>query len=157
VTFTGDIGHDQIRDFYNLCDVFAMVNRLNKSGDVESFAMVFTEANAVGKPVIGGRSGGTAQAVLQGQTGFLVDPDSADEVASRLVLLLKNEHLSRRMGSAGLGRLRVESNWASRGQALREITAGLVMRAKRTPQSHTAKASPAGISKPLNSWTSLTA
>ncbi|HEY6348994.1 MAG TPA: glycosyltransferase family 4 protein [Candidatus Angelobacter sp.] len=140
VTFTGDIGHDQICDFYNLCDVFAMINRLDESGDVESFGMVFTEANAVGKPVIAGRSGGTAEAVLQGQTGFLVDPESADEVAGRLILLLKNEHLSRRMGVAGLERVRLEFNWATRAQALRQITAELVMRARSTPQSHTAKA-----------------
>jgi phosphatidyl-myo-inositol dimannoside synthase len=142
VTFTGDIGHDQICDFYNLCDVFAMVNRLDEGGDVESFGMVFTEANATGKPVIAGRSGGTAEAVLQGQTGFLVDPNSADEVASRLILLLKNDHLSQRMGAAGLERVRVEFNWATRAQALREITAELIMRSKRTLQSHSAKASP---------------
>lgn len=138
VIFTGDVGHDQICDFYNLCDVFAMVNRLDESGDVESFGMVFTEANAVGKPVIGGRSGGTAEAVLQGQTGFLVDPDSADEVADRLLLLLKNEHLSKRMGAAGLERVRVEFNWATRAQVLRRITAELVRRAKHTPQSQAA-------------------
>jgi phosphatidyl-myo-inositol dimannoside synthase len=141
VTFTGDIGHDQICDFYNLCDVFAMINRLDEGGDVESFGMVFTEANAAGKPVIGGRSGGTAEAVLQGQTGFLVDPNDADEVANRLILLLKNEHLSRRMGAAGLERVRLEFNWATRAQALREITAELVMRSKHAPQSHTAKSS----------------
>ena len=141
VIFTGDVGHDQICDFYNLCDVFAMVNRLDESGDVESFGMVFTEANAVGKPVIGGRSGGTAEAVLQGQTGFLVDPNSADEVADRLLLLLKNEHLSKRMGAAGLERVRVEFNWPARAQALRQITADLVTRAKHASQSQTAKVS----------------
>ncbi len=55
VIFVGDVPHNQICDFYNLCDVFIMVNRLEAGGDVESFGMVFTEANAVGKPVIGGR------------------------------------------------------------------------------------------------------
>lgn len=138
VVFTGDVSHDQICDFYNLCDVFAMINRLEQGGDVESFGMVFTEANAVGKPVIGGRSGGTAEAVLQGQTGFLVDPDSPDEVAARLLLLLKNEHLSQRMGAAGLERVRVEFNWATRAQALREITSELVLR-RRTSHSQPAK------------------
>jgi len=140
VIFAGDIGHDQVCDVYNLCDVFAMVNRLDEGGDVESFGMVFTEANAVGKPVIGGRSGGTAEAVIQGQTGFLVDPSNSDELASRLVLLLKNEELCKRMGTAGLERVRVEFNWNTRAQALREISASLLMRARHSPQSQAAKA-----------------
>lgn len=127
VIFAGDIGHDEICDFYNLCDVFVMVNRLDEEGgDVESFGMVFTEANAVGKPVIGGRSGGTAEAVIPGQTGFLVDPKNADELADRLVLLLKNDELSRRMGAAGLERVRLEFNWDTRAQALRQISAQII-------------------------------
>src|SRR5712664_122418 len=135
VIFAGDVVHDQICDFYNLCDVFVMVNRLDEGGDVESFGMVFTEANAVGKPVIGGRSGGTAEAVIPGQTGFLVDPKSVYELAERLLLLLNNEDLSKRMGAAGLERVRLEFNWNTRAQALHQISAELVMRARHTPHS----------------------
>lgn len=140
VIFIGDVAHDQICDFYNLCDVFIMVNRLDAGGDVESFGMVFTEANAVGKPVIGGRSGGTAEAIIQGQTGFLVDPDSADEVAGRLLLLLKNEQLGQRMGAAGLERVRLEFNWATRAQSLRQISAEIIARTRHAVPSETQKA-----------------
>lgn len=139
VIFAGDIAHDLICDFYNLCDVFVMANRLDAGGDVESFGMVFTEANAAGKPVIGGRSGGTGEAIIQGQTGFLVDPDSADDVANRLLLLLKNEQLSHRMGAAGLERVRLEFNWATRAQAFRQITSETIMRAKHGIQAQPAK------------------
>jgi phosphatidylinositol alpha-1,6-mannosyltransferase len=125
VTFVGDIAHREICDFYNLCDVFVMVNRL-EAGDVESFGMVFTEANAVGKPVIAGRSGGTAESVIHGQTGFLVDPDNAEELTNHLLLLLKNGELSKRMGAAGLERVRLEFNWSTRARALRQISAELV-------------------------------
>ncbi|HZR27948.1 MAG TPA: glycosyltransferase family 4 protein, partial [Terriglobales bacterium] len=130
VVFVGDISHERICDYYSLCDVFIMINRLEAGGDVESFGMVFTEANAVGKPVVGGRSGGAAEAVLDGKTGFLVDPGSAEEVANRLLLLLNNEDLCKRMGLAGLTRVQAEFNWSTRAQALREINADLVMRAR---------------------------
>lgn len=140
VIFVGDVAHDQICDFYNLCDVFIMVNRLDAGGDVESFGMVFTEANAVGKPVIGGRSGGTAEAIIQGQTGFLVDPNSADEVAGRLLLLLKNDQLSQRMGAVGLERVRLEFNWSTRAQALHQISAEMILRARQGVHSETQKA-----------------
>jgi len=128
VTFVGDISHQSIREFYNACDVFVMVNRLDPDGDVESFGMVFTEANAMGKAVIGGRSGGAVEAVVEGQTGFLVDPDSAEEVAERLITLLTSEELAQRMGSAGLRRVHADFNWITRAHALREISAELVMK-----------------------------
>jgi phosphatidylinositol alpha-1,6-mannosyltransferase len=131
VVFAGDTGHAEICDFYNLCDVFVMANRLEPGGDVESFGMVFTEANAVGKPVVGGRSGGTAEAIIEGKTGFLVDPEDSDDVAGRLILLLQNEELSQRMGATGLDRVRTDFNWATRAQALREISMEMVIKNRR--------------------------
>lgn len=131
VVFLGDVSHDKICEYYNVCDVFLMINRMEAQGDVESFGMVFTEANAMGKPVIGGRSGGTAEAVLEGETGFLVDPDSSDEVAERLCQLLLNENLRRGMGAKGLRRVEDEFNWESRGVNLRRITEEIVCREQK--------------------------
>jgi phosphatidyl-myo-inositol dimannoside synthase len=128
VSFIGDVPHDHVSDFYNLCDVFIMANRLEAGGDVESFGMVFTEANALGKPVIGGKSGGAAEAVLDGTTGFLVDPESPGQVAEKLLALLQNEPLRKRMGAAALQRVQTEFNWKSRAHSLRQITAELVSR-----------------------------
>jgi phosphatidylinositol alpha-1,6-mannosyltransferase len=138
VTLTGRVAEDQLADFYNLCDVFVLVNYV-VDGDLEGFGMVFVEANATGKPVIGGRSGGTAEAILHGQTGFLVDPESSDDIAHRLQALLQNEELSRRLGAAGRERVRLEFNWASRAQVLREFSADLIMRARHSLQSGTAR------------------
>jgi len=126
VIFLGDVPHERIHEYYSLCDVFVMINRLERGGDVESFGMVFTEANAMGKPVIGGRSGGTAESVLDGQTGLLVEPDDSDEVAQSIRLLLTNCQLAQQMGANGLRRVVAEFNWESRGRALRQISAELV-------------------------------
>ena len=133
VIFAGEVPHHQIADFYNLCDVFVMVNRLEAGGDVESFGMVFTEANATGKPVIGGKSGGTAEAILDGVTGFLVDPQSPEQVAEKLILLLKDQEMRRRMGAAGLERVRREFDWKTRARALRQITAEIIQRRTKVP------------------------
>jgi phosphatidylinositol alpha-1,6-mannosyltransferase len=131
VTFVGDVAHHQLCDYYNLCDVFAMVNRLEAGGDVETFGMVFTEANAVGKPVIGGKTGGTAEAVVDGETGFLVDPNSVDELSNRLLLLLRNENLCKNMGAAGLERVLAEFDWSIRARLLREISAEVIAKVQR--------------------------
>lgn len=130
VTLVGKLTDEQLPDFYNACDVFALVNHVVE-GDLEGFGMVFVEANACGKPVIGGRSGGTAEAVVDGKTGFLVDPENYEEIAARLLLLLQNDELSQRMGAAGLERARTEFNWGTRAQAFREINQEIVMRKHR--------------------------
>lgn len=131
VLFLGDVPHSEISDLYSLCDVFAMINRLEPGGDVESFGMVFTEANAVGKPVVGGRSGGTAESVLDGITGFLVDPDDAQELAHKLLLLLQNDSLREQMGAAGRKRVIDEFSWKDRASALRQISSEIVARSSR--------------------------
>src|SRR5206468_2008106 len=55
VVFAGFVPDDAINQHYNLSDVLVMPNK-EDSGDVEGFGMVFLEANAVGLPVIGGKS-----------------------------------------------------------------------------------------------------
>jgi len=56
----------------NLCDCFCHAECEEANGDLEGFGMVFLEANATGKPVIGGRSGGTADAITGGNR-FRID------------------------------------------------------------------------------------
>ena len=68
---------------------------------MEGFGIVFLEANACGVPVIGGRSGGAPDAVQDGASGFLVDPNDVEEIAGRILLLLEDPDLRRRMGAAG--------------------------------------------------------
>ena len=72
----------------------------------EGFGIAFLEANAFGKPVVGGRVGGVPDAVVQGTTGLLVDPRSDSEVAEAIIRLLKNPEEARRLGDNG--RRRVE-------------------------------------------------
>ena len=121
VRFTGDIPHHTLPDFYRAADVFCMLNQQDSSGDIESFGMVFIEANACGKPVIGGRSGGTAESIAEGQTGFLCDPGDSTALSDMLLLLLGNAGLRQRLGVAGLERVRNEFDWDSRARQLLEV------------------------------------
>jgi phosphatidyl-myo-inositol dimannoside synthase len=121
VRFTGDIPHHTLPDFYRAGDVFCMVNQQDASGDIESFGMVFIEANACGKPVIGGRSGGTTESIVDGQTGFLCNPGDNASLSEMLLLLLLNQGLRQRMGSAGLERVRNDFDWDSRARQLVEV------------------------------------
>ena len=69
--------------------------------EVEGLGIVYLEASACGLAVIGGKSGGAPDAVLEGETGYAVDGRSADEVANAAITLLRNPQLSQAMGVRG--------------------------------------------------------
>ena len=69
--------------------------------EVEGLGIVYLEASACGIAVIGGTSGGAPDAVIDGQTGLVVDGKSKSDVASAAVKLLKNPELAKQMGARG--------------------------------------------------------
>ncbi len=121
VIFAGYVPDAERADFYNLSDVVAMPCReLANQGNVEGFGIVFLEAGACGKPVIGGRSGGVEDAIVEGETGFLVDPMDGHQIADRLIRLLTDAPLARAMGDKG--RLRAEGlTWDHAAQCLLQL------------------------------------
>ncbi len=86
VTLAGLVSDSELRDYYNLCDVFAMPSQL------EGFGIVFLEALASGKPVIGGNRDGAVDALCGGELGVLVDPDDPAELTWALTTILKGAH-----------------------------------------------------------------
>lgn len=103
VQFMGEIDDDALRTSYQNCDVFVMANRA-VGRDVEGFGMVFLEAQACGKPVVAGNSGGTLDTLLSGKTGFLVSCENADqpeELVAVLTRLLEDPAERIRFGNCG--------------------------------------------------------
>ena len=70
-------------------------------GSAEGFGIVFLEAGAHALPVVAGRAGGTVDAVRDGETGLLVDPEDHTAVAGALIDLLADPDRARRLGEAG--------------------------------------------------------
>ena len=121
VTFVGFVTAECLPELYNLCDFLLLANREEADGDVEGFGMVFLEANAAGKAVIGGRNGGAVEAVQDGVTGLLVNPDDELELVAALRQLLSDSELRDRLGKAGLQRARSEFHWRSKALELRDV------------------------------------
>jgi phosphatidylinositol alpha-1,6-mannosyltransferase len=110
VVFTGGVARDELPMHYAAGDVFAMPCRTRRGGlDIEGLGIVYLEASACGLPVIVGDSGGAPDAVRHGETGFLVDGRDARALEGRLITLLRDPGLRRRMGQAG--RAWVETDW----------------------------------------------
>ncbi|WP_371496611.1 glycosyltransferase family 4 protein [Kitasatospora sp. NBC_00374] len=110
VRFTGAVPWEELPAHYGAGDVFAMPCRTRRGGlDVEGLGIVYLEASATGLPVVAGDSGGAPDAVLEGESGYVVPGRSAEVTAERIVRLLQDEALRRRMGEAG--RRWVERSW----------------------------------------------
>jgi len=69
------------------------------------------EASASGLPVIGSRSGGIPEAIREGETGLLVEPDDPAAVTAAAVRVLEDEALRRRLGAAGRAAVERYYNW----------------------------------------------
>jgi phosphatidylinositol alpha-1,6-mannosyltransferase len=118
VRFTGPVRWDDLPSHYAAGDVFAMPCRTRRGGlDVEGLGIVYLEASATGLPVVAGDSGGAPDAVREGETGFVVGGRDVPALAERLIQLLTDDGLARRMGRAG--RSWVESEWRWDLQAAR--------------------------------------
>ena len=85
---------------YQQCDLFALPNR-QVGWDFEGFGIVLIEAQACGRAVIAGASGGTAETLRPGMTGELVPCDTPDHLATAVADLLDDGERRARMGSAG--------------------------------------------------------
>jgi phosphatidylinositol alpha-1,6-mannosyltransferase len=120
VHFLGFIEQKQLPKFYNASDLFVMPS-YSTDADIESFGIVYSEASACGVPVVGGRGGGVSEAVLDGETGLLVDPYDVDELAEAMIGLLTDENLSRRLGTNGRRRIEQELSWKKVGEKLNMI------------------------------------
>src|SRR5665213_3596903 len=110
VRFTGSVPSAELPAHYDAGQVFAMPCRTRRAGlDVEGLGIVYLEASAAGLPVVAGRSGGAPDAVLDGETGEVVDGTDVGAVAAAIVGLLRDSDRATAMGTAG--RVWVQRNW----------------------------------------------
>ncbi len=101
ISLEGRVPHERLKQLYSECDLFLMPNRELANGDTEGFGLVFLEANAFHKPVIGGRAGGAVDAIIHEQTGLLVNSESISAIADAITRLVKDKNLRKKLGDNG--------------------------------------------------------
>lgn len=126
VRFLGFIPDEKVVPLYSICDIFVMVNRETDQDGPEGFGMVFTEASAAGKPVIGGKSGGTKDSIVDGVTGYRVDPQDVESVADNIIALLNDDSLRQTMGENGRKWVVDNCNWKDKAMQLEQLNLSIV-------------------------------
>ncbi|CAL9319555.1 glycosyltransferase family 4 protein [Streptomyces olindensis] len=122
VRFTGAVPWSELPAHYGAGDVFAMPCRTRRGGlDVEGLGIVYLEASATGLPVVAGDSGGAPDAVLDGETGWVVRGGSPEEAADRITTLLADAELRRRMGERGREWVEEKWRWDLLAQHLKDL------------------------------------
>lgn len=118
--FVGFVSDEELPLLYGSADVFAMLCRDRWGGmEQEGFGIVFLEAAACGVPSIAGRSGGSHEAVIDGETGFVVPPRDVDAVREAIRTLLSDSGCHDRMGRAARARVEREFNYDRLAERLR--------------------------------------
>ena len=120
VRFLGAVPDAELPALYNAADLYVGASRRVELL-AEGFGISLVEASACGLAVVGGRSGGVPDAVRDGETGVLVDPEDPAAVAAEIIALLANPERRTQLGSAGRKAVESYYNWDRVVRDLMEI------------------------------------
>lgn len=101
IVFTGWLSREDMKKAYSICDLC-----VTPSIYFDAFNLFNIEAGASAKPVIGTCFGGTPEIIVDGKTGFIVNPNNINEFANSIIKLLNNHDLTLSMGKAGYNRVK---------------------------------------------------
>lgn len=122
ITFIGRIQYAELPRYICAGDIFAMPSRSRLAGlEVEGLGIVYLEASACGLAVIGGKSGGAPDAVLEAETGFAVEGTSPAAIAQAAIALLSQPELSARMGARGREWILSQWQWSAWSSRFNEL------------------------------------
>ena len=120
VEFRGEIEDSELLKCYQACDLFVLANR-EVNGDFEGFGMVLIEAQASGRPVLGGNSGGAPETMEVGVTGELTDADNVVGLGQTIIQMLSNRARLDEMGRRGVERVRTQFDWDALASRAKQV------------------------------------
>ena len=111
VQFLDEVDDRELSALYRDADVFVMPSRDLPGQPIEGFGRVSLEANLCGLPAVAGDTGGVADAVVDGETGLLVNPEDPAAIASAIIRLLRDRDWAAQLAAAGQARVLEEFTW----------------------------------------------
>ena len=111
VIFVGYIDNADLPKYYASSDVFVLPSIETKGGDTEGLGVVLLEAMACGTPVIGSNIGGITDIIIDNNTGFLTQPENAEDIAEKIIELLSNKGVRQVVSDNGLITIQENFSW----------------------------------------------
>jgi phosphatidylinositol alpha-1,6-mannosyltransferase len=109
------------------CMALVMISReARAAAQFEGFGVVFAEAALHGRPSIGGDSGAIPDAIRDGETGLLVDPERADSLVAAVLQLLEDSGFADELGKRARERAQAEFTWDAASERIERVLAELV-------------------------------
>ena len=99
VISVGQVPSSELESYYAIADIYILNSRRASDGDMEGFGISILEAAMMSKPAIGSKGCGIEDAIVDGETGLLVQPDSPIETANAIKKLIENKELRLSMGT----------------------------------------------------------
>ena len=101
VRFLGAQPHTTVLQLMQKAEIFALPSQIAKTGECEGLPIVILEASACGIPVVSSYHSGIPEAVIDGETGFLLSEKDDKSLAEKLDILLSDRSLGKKMGQQG--------------------------------------------------------
>ncbi|MFA7245152.1 MAG: glycosyltransferase family 4 protein [Candidatus Magasanikbacteria bacterium] len=120
IKFVGKINDTEKWQLLATSDVFVMPAR-NIAGDFEGFGIVYLEANLAGLPVIACNTGGVSDAVINNETGLLLENDDTENIKNAIIKFYENKDWSRSLGEKGKTRAKNDFTWEKQTKQIFEI------------------------------------
>lgn len=115
--FAGAVSHAEVPRYQNMLSISVSLSIM----DSESFGVAVIEASACGKPVVVTGVGGLPEVVENGVTGFVVEPRNPEQAANAIETLALDALLCKRMGEAGMKRVRTLYDWNENVRTMLDI------------------------------------
>ncbi len=126
VTFLGPIPHQLTPIYYTMADMYVQPSIIDGNGNTEGLGLTQLESFSCGTPCIGSRVGGIPDTIVDGKTGFLVEPARPDQLAEKILVLLRDKNLRTDMGRDGRRFVEEHFSWETKAKEHAEIYAGMV-------------------------------
>ncbi|TFD95760.1 glycosyltransferase [Jeotgalibacillus sp. R-1-5s-1] len=116
-TFTGRVHHTEVPQYINKMDVFGVPS----TEDSESFGVAAVESMACGVPVVVSDVGGLPEVVKDGETGYVVQKQSPEQLAEKIEFLMLNQDQARIMGQKGIEHVKNTYDWTLNAKGMTEL------------------------------------
>ena len=112
-----NIDNHDLSLYYQLANLFVMPS-VNLAGDVEGFGIVYLEAALFGLPAVAGKSGGVMEAVIDNETGLLVEPNNQADLIAKISRLLSDQILYEKLAIQAKTRVEQDFKWGKQAHKL---------------------------------------